>query len=93
MTKTTKENPVHKDCIGQTIDLESYIVYPQHNRLCVGIVKKLNPKMIGVARLLVNKRGYAWAKKNVNKYPEDCVVVEGRRVTMLIMAQENETQS
>ena len=45
--------------------------------------------MVGVSKLVQNKRGYDWTKYS-NKYPEDLVIVEGTRVTMIIMAQGNE---
>ena len=91
-SKVVKEYPIHKDRIGQTIKLDDYIAYPQNNHLNLGIVKKLNNKMIGVSRLVKNKKVYNWSNSYTNKYPEDCVIVDGSRVTMLIMAQDNESR-
>lgn len=88
--KVAKETPVHKDRIGQVLKLEDYVVYPDRNHLSIGIVKKLNNKMIGVSKLVKNKRGYSWSSYS-NKYPEDCVIVDGARVTMIIMALGNES--
>lgn len=86
-TKVVKDLPTHKDRIGQIIKLEDYVVYPDRNHLAIGLVKKLNNKMIGVSKLVKNKRGYSWSEYS-NKYPEDCVIVDGARVTMIIMQQE-----
>lgn len=85
--KVAKEEPKHKDRIGQLIKLEDYVVYPDHNHLAIGMVKKLNNKMIGVSKLVKSSKGYNWSSYS-NKYPEDCVIVDGARVTMIIMAQE-----
>ena len=87
--KAVKEQPVHKDRIGQIIKIDDYVVYPDNNHLTIGLVKKLNNKMIGISKLIKSKRGYSWSSYN-NKYPEDVVIVEGSRVTMIIMAQGNE---
>lgn len=82
-----KEIPVHKDRVGREISLEDYVVYPDRNHLSIGVVKKLNNKMVGVSKLVKNKRGYSYTKYS-NKYPEDLVVVEGSRVTMIILQGE-----
>lgn len=87
--KAAKETPVHKDRIGQVLKLEDYVVYPDRNHLSIGLVKKLNNKMIGVSKLVKSNRGYNWSKYS-NKYPEDVVIVDGARVSMIIMAQGNE---
>ena len=87
-SKVVKTPPIHKDRIGQTIKLDDYIAYPQNNHLNLGIVKKLNNKMIGVSRLVKNNKAYSWTSGYTNKYPEDCVIVDGARVTMIIMQQE-----
>lgn len=88
-SKVAKELPTHKDRIGQLIKIEDYVVYPDHGHLAVGIVKKLNNKMIGVSKLVKSRSGYSWSKYH-NKYPDDCVIVDGARVTMLIMSLGNE---
>ena len=86
-TKVVKELPVHKDRIGKEIALEDYVVYPDRNHLSIGLVKKINNKMVGVSKLVKNKRGYSWSSYS-NKYPEDLVIVEGARVTMIIMQDD-----
>jgi hypothetical protein len=90
-SKVAKEEPIHKDRIGQLIKFEDYVVYPDRNHLAVGQVKKLNNKMIGVSKLVKSSKGYNWSNYH-NKYPEDCVIVDGARVTMLIMSLGNETR-
>ena len=83
MTKITKEEIVHKDTIGQIIRIDSYVAYPQNNSLCVGVVKKINPKMIGISRLV---KGKGWSSRYINKYPDDCVIIDGTRVTMRLLS-------
>ena len=90
-SKVVKEEPRHKDRIGQLIKLEDYVVYPDRNHLAIGQVKKLNNKMIGVSKLVKSKLGYNWSSYS-NKYPEDCVIVDGARVTMIIMALGDEVR-
>ena len=86
-SKVVKELPVHKDRVGKEIALEDYVVYPDRNHLSIGIVKKLNAKMVGVSKLIKNKRGYSYTAYS-NKYPEDLVIVDGARVTMIIMQDD-----
>ena len=86
-TKVVKELPVHKDRVGKEITLEDYVVYPDRNHLSIGLVKKINNKMVGVSKLVKNKRGYSYSSYS-NKYPEDLVIVDGSRVTMIILQGE-----
>ena len=58
----------HKDVLGNVLAVGDIIAYADHNSLAMGIVDKLNPKMIGLKR--VN------SKLRRNKYPQDCVKVD-----------------
>ena len=73
----TKETPLHKDKLGQTLALGDCVVYPQHNSLGIGTIKKFNPKMIKVCTI-----GGKWEQ---NKYPQDIVKVEGPEVSMYLL--------
>ena len=86
-SKVVKDQPIHKDRVGKEIALEDYVVYPDRNHLSIGVVKKLNNKMVGVSKLIKSKRGYDYTQYS-NKYPEDLVVVDGSRVTMIILQGE-----
>jgi hypothetical protein len=72
------EAPQHKDKLGRLLKIGDCVAYPAYNSLGVGVVKKLNPKMIGVAGL--TKRA-----SPKNKYPHDCVLLEGPDVTMYLL--------
>ena len=52
--------------------------------LVIGVVKKLNPKMVKVKN--ITPTNYKWRSEDgKNKYPSDCVMVEGPLVTMYIL--------
>jgi hypothetical protein len=74
-----KEVPAHKDKLGRLIKIGDCVAYPDSNSLVVGVVKKLNPKMIGVSRIK--------AKWTQNKYPQDMVLLEGPEVTMYMLKE------
>jgi hypothetical protein len=72
-----KEIPNHKDKLGRPIMVGDFVVFPDRNSLEVGVVKKLNPKMIGVGRIK--------SKYSQNKYPEDIVRLDGPEVSMYLL--------
>lgn len=69
--------PEHKDKLGRLINLGDFVAFPDRNSLEVGIVKKLNPKMIGIGRIK--------SKWTQNKYPEDIIKVEGPEVSVYLL--------
>lgn len=73
----SKEIVEHKDILGTTIQVGDIVAYPHHNRLYIGSVTKLNPKMINVKA--VNK------SYNDRKYSQELVVVEDSKLTMYIL--------
>lgn len=87
MTKkmTTKSTKVidHNDKLGAKIELGSCVAYPDGNHLHIGTVKKLNPKMIKISKF--NDVSRKWTRSTINKYPDDCIVIEGPRVTMYLI--------
>lgn len=72
-----KEIPEHKDKLGRILNIGDFVAFPAHNSLEVGIIKKLNPKMIGIGRLK--------SKWTQNKYPEDLIKVEGPEVSIYLL--------
>ena len=46
--KKVKEPIEHKDKLGRLLKVGDCVAYPSSNSLMIGIVKKLNPKMVGV---------------------------------------------
>ena len=76
-----KEIPQHRDKLGRLLKVGDCVAYPGSNTLMIGTVKKLNPKMVGVARLGKN----AWGPSN--KYPSDLVLLDGPEVTMYCLRE------
>jgi len=80
----TKPTPEHKDRLGRILKLGDCVVYPSHNSLEVGTVKKINNKMVKVWR--VGAKEGRWYTGS-NKYPKDIVIVEGPEVTMYLLKE------
>jgi hypothetical protein len=72
-----KAVPEHKDKLGRLLKVGDFVAFPDRNSLEVGVVKKLNPKMIGVGRIK--------SKYSQNKYPEDIVRLDGPEVSMYLL--------
>jgi len=75
----SKKNPEHRDKLGRLLNVGDCVAYPASNSLVIGIVKKLNPKMVGVEQL-----GNTWRGPNV-KYSNDLVLLDGPEVTMYLI--------
>ena len=67
----------HRDKLGRVLKVGDCVAYPDHNSLAVGTVKKINPKMLGVREL--------GRKSSKNKYPNDCVILDGPEVSMYLL--------
>ena len=74
--------PEHKDILGQPIALGDAVVFPSSNTMYVGVVIKLNNKMVKVRRIGAKTR-YG----EINKYPSDLVRVSGPEVTMYLLTK------
>lgn len=79
--KATKEQPVHKDKLGRTINVGDFVAYPSRNSLEFGKVMKLNPKMVGVVPAVSKYKIYG----NTNKYPVDLVRLDAQDMTWYIL--------
>ena len=75
-----KEIPEHRDKLGRLLKVGDCVAYPSHNSLSIGVIKKLNPKMVGVSKL--GKK--SWSSSS-NKYPVDLVLLDGPEVTMYVI--------
>jgi hypothetical protein len=75
-----KEIPQHKDLLGNPIMSGNCVAFPYMNGLKIGIVTKLNPKMIQL-KLVGTKNAYG----KYNKYPKDMVVLNSQDVTMYLL--------
>ena len=78
MTTKSKTLIQHSDLFGQALEPGDCVVYPRSNNMMVGIVAKLNPKMVGV-----KGAGTRWG--DCNKYPQELVKVSGSEVTMYLL--------
>ena len=72
----------HRDKLGQELNISDCVVWPNQNKLEIGLIVKLNPKMIKVKRIEPPKR---WQPSTWNKYPEDIVKIDGPLVSMYII--------
>lgn len=75
-----KESFIHKDCLGRELKVGDCVAVAHHNQLMVGTIKKINPKMIKVARVGSSSRSSGY-----NKYASECALLEGPEVTMFLL--------
>jgi hypothetical protein len=80
MNKITVE---HRDILGQPLGIGDVVVFPSSNSMYVGMITKLNPKMVKV-KSVGDK--YSWDQ---NKYPNDVAKVSGTEVTMYLLKNQN----
>lgn len=76
-----KEIPQHRDALGRLLKVGDCVAYPSSNTLVIGVIKKFHPKMIGVEGIGTNY----WSHRSRNKYPSECVLLDGPEVTMYII--------
>lgn len=77
------DNPIqHHDKLGQPLLINDFVAFPLHNHLEVGLITKLNAKMVRVKKIEPPKR---WESAQFNRYPHDCIKVEGPIVSMYII--------
>ena len=74
----------HYDKLGRLLKLGDCVAYPSHNSLSIGIIKKINPKMIKVSEL-----GTKYRSKGHNKYSNDVVLLDGPEVTVYLLKMAN----
>lgn len=68
---------MHKDILGNTINEGDSVVYPHHNSMKVGIVKKNSPKMV-----MVRAVGKMYTDR---KYPHEILVVNDPKISLYIL--------
>lgn len=77
---TTKPPIEHKDKLGRNLAVGDCVCFPDSNTLYVGVVKKLNPKMVKVLKV-----PSGWRSDGQNKYPSDLVKLDGPEITMWLL--------
>jgi hypothetical protein len=75
--------PEHRDILGQPLGIGDAVVFPSSNSMYVGMITKLNPKMVKVKRVGTKR---TWEQ---NKYPADLAKVSGAEVTLYLLKQSN----
>jgi hypothetical protein len=75
MTKTSDIS--HKDILGNTIVVGDIVAYPSHNQMRIGVVQKLNPKMINITAI--------GRKYTDRKYPSELLTVDDPKITMYVL--------
>lgn len=75
--------PEHRDILGQPLGIGDAVVFPSSNSMYVGMIVKLNPKMVKVKRVGTK---YKWEQ---NKYPADLAKVSGAEVTMYLLKHQS----
>ena len=81
------ENIEHFDKLGHSINVGDYVAYPNSNMLELGMIVKLNPKMIKIQRIAKKPSKYKWRNdiKFVNKYSKDCIIVDNQLITLYLL--------
>lgn len=74
--------PQHLDRMGEPVLQGSVVAYANSNKLSIGVVTKINPKMIRVRR--VGSRGAATLK-----YSADCLVIDDARASFWLLKHSN----
>jgi hypothetical protein len=79
----------HFDKLGAPINVGDYVAYPHVNSLQIGLVIKLNPKMVKV-KPVTKKRKNSYSQLRakevgINRYPVDCILVGGELVTLYVL--------
>jgi hypothetical protein len=69
--------PEHKDILERPLNVGDYVAFPESNILKIGIIQKLNPKMLTIKGITSS-----W---NSKKYPKDCAKLDGPELTMFIL--------
>ena len=77
-----KETIEHRDRLGRLINVGDFVAAADNSRLSVGVICKLNPKMVQYKTIHTERY---WTDRRVNKYPNDVIVVEGPEVTFYIL--------
>lgn len=78
-----KEISEHRDCLGRLLKVGDCIAVAHHNGLMIATIKKLNNKMIKVAK--VGEKPSRWNNGGYNKYSKECALLDGPEVSMYLL--------
>ena len=68
---------MHKDAIGNDINIDDIVAYGSHNRLKIGTVQKLTPKMV----MVIPAGKQYWDRK----YPYDVIKITDNKGLLYII--------
>lgn len=75
-----------RDKLNQIINIGDCVVYSLHNSLDIGLVVKINPKMVKIKKIEPPRK---WHSLTYNRYPYDIVKIEGPIVSMFILKKSS----
>ena len=90
MTRKPKPIIAHTDRLGREIFTGDCIAYPAGNSLEIGIVVKLNIKMVRIQPI---KTTHSWYSNEHNKYPDDVVKLDGPDVTFYLLQNQSSARA
>ena len=73
----------HYDVIGRPINVGDFVAVTIYNKLQIGQVIKLNPKMVKVK--LLNVKTSNWYSGEHNRYPSDMALLDGEYLTFYLL--------
>ena len=90
MTSKLKHDITHTDVLGQSLKVDDFVAYPSssglgRNRLKVGKIVDLTPKMLKVVHL---QRRSVYEAKITTRYPDDCVRLDDQLITLYILKND-----
>ena len=77
----TNETHIHYDLLGRQIQVGQGVVFAYGSGLAVGLVTKLNPKMVQIRKIPQGR----YNTKPFNKYPQDITVISEADLTMYLL--------
>lgn len=75
----TKPVPQHLDKLGQNLEIDACVAFPDRNTMFIGKVVKLHPKLI-----TINKLGGKWLW-TTRKYPGDLIRLNSDTLTLYLL--------
>jgi len=74
-----KPMPEHRDILGQDLNVDDCVAFPDSGTMFIGKIKKLNPKLVTITKL-----GGTWSF-TTRKYPSDIIRIESDAVTLYLL--------
>jgi hypothetical protein len=75
----SKIEPILDDILGNKLNKDDIVAYPLGNSLYLGIIKKINPKMLSITRVGLNSHIID------RKYPLDVILIKDKKSLLYIL--------